>query len=252
MNSVRNNPEGDENQMATRQARREQFALTMQFQSTQTNTDTTMAKKRTEETAIADAPTKPKWPESTETRALPCPLRDADNKELLSDLAAAWNMMHLLQEEKKQAMKAFQLRIEEQESILAKLHGEVTSGTRVKDVECEWVFECAGIGDEGEQIFHPDMKTLFRKDTGDAVETKPITGADREMELALTDPVADEQALTAAGFSIVESGDVNRTPFLMVDSDTGAEYEVTGSSRAEALTNAVATLAKLRELQAKS
>lgn len=202
-------------------------------------------------TAIA-APTKPKWPESVETRSLPCPLRDADNKELLSDLAAAWNMMHLLQEEKKQAMKAFQVRIQEQESVLAKLHDEVTSGTRVKDVECEWTFECAGIDDEGAEIFHPDMKTLFRKDTGDVVETTPITGADREMELALTDPVADEQALTDAGFSIVESGDVNRTPFLMIDSDTGAEYEVTGDSRAEALTNAVKTLEKLQQLLAKS
>lgn len=52
------------------------------------------------------------------------------------------------------------------------------------EVQCRWIFECAGRDSStGEKIYSATHKTLFREDTGKAVEVIMMTGADHQLEL---------------------------------------------------------------------
>lgn len=198
-------------------------------------------------TAVAtEAPIRQDWPEATETRELTVKLSDEERIQSGLDLVEQMNKTTAITAEKKHAMKQFSIRIDKSKEAETRISEAVTSGIGRRQINCRWLWQTNAFDASGNAIFHSEMKTLVREDTGEVVECKPIVFEDRE----LFAPASAEEllevnmtALTDAGFSLIETPDDSHaeTPFVLVDPD-GDETPVEADSMAEAAVQARAIL----------
>jgi hypothetical protein len=126
------------------------------------------------------------WPEAIEKRSLFVTLNPSELESESRKLAATVPQIANLEREAKSSASQWKSRIDMVQVEQNRLSGIVSEGKEERPVECEWVFECSGVDADKNRIFHPEKKALFRKDTGEFVETRDITAEERQMSL-LTD-----------------------------------------------------------------
>lgn len=167
-----------------------------------------MAKKK--ETPATPAEMTPEqrqlcYPETTETRSLKVNITLDERNGYASELAKTVEDVHQLEEQKKATVSEFKSKIDSvmaRQSLVSQI---VRNGYEYRPVKCEWAFECAGVDSNGDRIFHPEKKTLFRQDTGESVEVQTMTETDRQPLLGKVLDVPAEDA-TAEG-EISEEGE---------------------------------------------
>lgn len=123
------------------------------------------------------------WPETGESRTLPVILTQPEIAEKGRELAGVVSKLENLEAERKSAISAYKAQIDSLTERQKRLTTMINEGEEDREVECFWAFECCGLDDSGEEVFHGDRKTLIRRDTGKVVLTMPITEADRQMTL---------------------------------------------------------------------
>lgn len=132
------------------------------------------------------------WPQQIEKRRLPVRLTVAELQAASDEIVETLRQIDSIEAEKKAAVTDFKAQLDAKKKRLLDLRATIQSKEDFREVECEWVFECAGIN--GSELT-PSMehKTLRRCDTGAAVTTVKITDADRQTALPLAgaDPMDD-------------------------------------------------------------
>ncbi len=137
--------------------------------------------------AVEEAP-KPDWPESTEKRLLSVVLNDAELKSASTQLARTIPDIMELEAQAKSAADTLKAKIKAIECQQTILSNVIRDGCEDRQVDCVWVYECAGVdGATSERIYHPEKKSLFRKDTGEFVECRDITNDERQMALPIAE-----------------------------------------------------------------
>lgn len=125
------------------------------------------------------------WPENKEKRILEVQLLSHERLAIAEENARLGNEKDQLEDNKKAAASRYKAQIEDVEARIRLNNTYVATGRRDKEVECHWLFEVAGFDSEGNPIEHADKKTLVRSDTGEAVEVRDITDAERQAALPL-------------------------------------------------------------------
>lgn len=191
-----------------------------------------------------NTPPRVDWPESTENRELGVTLSDEERIRHGLHLCDQLREAEALAEEKSATAKRYAAAIESKEKEIEETKDIFKTGKVRRNVPCQWKFQIHGLDAEGNGIYHSEMKTLVRDDTGEVVEVKPITQEDRQMNLGL-DPeerlAANTATLTGRGYTVKprpedEAGD---EPFVMVHGESGEETSIQADSIAEAVAKAV-------------
>lgn len=151
-----------------------------------------MPKKPDPQEKTVTAKPKYDWPEATEKRSLFVTLNPSELESESRKLAATVPQIANLEREAKSSASQWKSRIDLVQVEQNRLSNIVSEGKEERPVECEWVFECAGVDATTKQrIYHPEKKSLFRKDTGDFIESRDITSEERQMSL-ITEEAAEE------------------------------------------------------------
>ena len=193
--------------------------------------------------AIAtETPFRADWPESTETRELNVSLTDDQIIEQSRVLIDKLREVETLTAAKKASADNYKTRIEEVEQKIEDVSIVVKSGKDRRQVPCRWLWQTNNFDASGAAIFHSEMKTLIREDTGEVVEVKPITFEDRQVNLPLGDEETlemNQKAIMAAGYTLEETPDDStlESPFVMIAPD-GGETPIQADSMAEAAAKA--------------
>lgn len=103
-----------------------------------------------------------------ETRQLPVKLTEQELLKVADDLAAAELKIEELKVERSQLTADINAQVKERN---LKAH-TIDRGTEDRDVKCTWA-----------EDFHKNVKRLKRNDTGEEVDTRPMTAADRTQSL---------------------------------------------------------------------
>lgn len=198
-----------------------------------------------------ETPVRLDWPEATEVRPLDTDLNDDQIVTKARELVDSIRKVEALADQKKANAEHFKALIEDEEKRKDELQNIVKSGKDRTDTICRWHFQTNGINELGELLFHSELKTLVREDTGAVVEIKPITADDRQLHLQLGEVESLDsliQQLADAGFEVVETpgepGD-DEAPFLMVGLNGCSPIQA--DSMASALRLAVAELALMQD-----
>lgn len=155
-------------------------------------------KKDKPENVVAMTPAEEKpaprwvWPQNTEVRNLEVILQQHERLDLAMENSRHGLEKDQLEDNKKAAASRYKAQIEEVEATIRRNNTIISSGRREKDLKCEWLYEVAGFDSDGNQIEHPDKKTLIRLDNGEVVEIRDITENERQAALPLED-AAEEQ-----------------------------------------------------------
>ena len=130
------------------------------------------------------------WPESTERRPLFVTLKGVELGAFSRRLAETVPQITNLQRDAKASASQWKARIETLEVEQSRISGIITEGREERPVDCEWIFECAGIDSAtGERIHHPEKKTLVRSDTSEQIEIRDISSEERQMSLLPEEPI---------------------------------------------------------------
>jgi hypothetical protein len=156
------------------------------------------------------APTPGVYPQQTETRYLKVPLSTPEVANYSQEAARLVREIGDLEQEKKAVTSDFKAKIEDKgtrQSAIAKM---ILDGYQEKRVNCEWMFECAGLDTTtGKPILHPEQKALIRMDTNEVVEVCAMTDQDfNKRELAISDKPEGEKLEAPAGEEQQEEGEV--------------------------------------------
>ena len=113
----------------------------------------------------------PGQPES-ETRELPCELTATDLLRAGDAMAKCELAIEGLEENRKLANERAKKRVQTQVDRRNELAHMIATGTEVRDVRCVWI-----------EDFAHNVHRLIRQDTGDEVDTRAMTAADRQTDL---------------------------------------------------------------------
>lgn len=100
------------------------------------------------------------------------PLRVPRTPEELSELNAYAGLIAIQLDDQHQALRIAKERIKALETDQALLAAKLRDPFKLADVECRW-----------EITLEANAKTLVRMDTGESLETRPLSAEDREYEL---------------------------------------------------------------------
>jgi len=177
-----------------------------------------------------DTPIRQQWPESTETRTLQVTLPDTEVIERAQLLCKELREADDLANQKKASADHYKARIEAKEKEIEDSKAVVTSCKEDRPIVCRWIFETNGFTNEGAAIYHSEMKTLVRDDTGEYVAAMPITQSDRQMVLPLDESEATRanmEAIETAGYVLEETParaeDIDAA-FVLYRTDADADY----------------------------
>jgi hypothetical protein len=115
-------------------------------------------------------------PSYKETRTLPCRLTDSELLARGHEYSLKGHALGVKEAEKKAAMKRFAEEIEQIKLEGARLGDMVRTKTEHREIEVE-VYIDHSLG----------MARVSRLDTGETVETRPLTASERQMRLSLED-----------------------------------------------------------------
>jgi hypothetical protein len=127
-----------------------------------------------------------------------------------------------LEDAKRSTAKDYQARIEAVEKEIEEISLVVETGKTEGLVECEWLFETSGLDASGDPIYHSELKTLIRRDTGEFVAIERITQEDRQANLPLSDEEQREPnkaAIDAAGYTLEEAPEDSEWSFVLTGPD---------------------------------
>lgn len=186
------------------------------------------------------------WPENTEERELPVLLTAEETALKGADLVDMMQRVKAKQAEKSEKIGIFKAEIEALEEKVNGLGEIVSTRTERRIVGCRWEYQVNGVDSEGVHVPHSSMKTLFRLDTNEPIEQKPISQEELQMQLPLHEEEklsANLQKLDSDGWQIEEASDgaTHGEAFEMVHV-TGRRYALIGDSKAAAAENAVLKL----------
>ncbi len=152
-----------------------------------------------------------KWPEATETRHLPREYNDNDLARMATEMSVVIKKREDTKRRAKDAASAFKAEVDGLDTELAEYATDIKEGKGTESVLCQWEYETSGRDGDGAFIFHPEMKTLFRKDTGAVITVSPITDEERQMEMTLGSNAGEwtppEEPLGLPGPGESEAGD---------------------------------------------
>lgn len=135
------------------------------------------------------------WPESREPRQLFVDLKPEELAVASRLLAETVPHINSLEEAAKASAAQHKVGIQAVHVEQSRLSGLVTQKKEERKVDCAWIYECAGTDSQsGDKILHPEKKTLFRLDTGAAVEIRDIANEERQMSLIPEDKPDGETA----------------------------------------------------------
>lgn len=185
-----------------------------------------------------EAPIRPDWPEATERREVTVTLTDDERITVGLDHIKQIGRTTALTAEKKATAKQYSIEIDESKQKEAEISEAYLSGKARRMVSCTWKFQSNGYDANGVLLYHSELKTLVRDDTGEVVEIKPITAEDRQLILPLGEEESLEvhmAAITAAGYTLGETPNDSDhdEPFLLTAPD-GNETPIQADSMAEA------------------
>lgn len=178
----------------------------------------------------ADTPLRQQWPESTETRTLQVTLPDTEVIERAQLLCKQLREAEDLSNQKKASADRYKSLIEEKEKEIEDSKTVVTSCKEDRAIVCRWIFETNGFNAQGAAIYHSEMKTLVRDDTGEYVAAMPITQSDRQMVLPLDqneETRVNLDAIETAGYVLEETparAEDIETPFVLYRTDADGDY----------------------------
>jgi hypothetical protein len=172
--------------------------------------DAILAGKPSTTTLGVVAPTPGVYPQQTETRYLKVPLSTAEVANYSQEAARLVREIGDLENEKKAVMDGFKSRISDRQTRQVDISKMILDGYQEKRVECEWLFECAGLEtNTNKAIVHPEQKTLVRKDTNEVVEVAQMTDQDfNKRELAIEEQKDSDKLEAPAGEEQQEEGQV--------------------------------------------
>lgn len=182
------------------------------------------------------------WPESTEVRELNVELTEPQLIEQGRTLVDYLRECEDLVQKKKASADSFKSRIEAVEKKIEEVSLVVKSGKDRREMMCKWLFQTNGFDPAGEPIFHSELKTLVRSDSGEVVEIKPITSEDRQVNLPLGEEESLEinmKAITDAGHELKESPpDCELDSAFVLEGPDGSVTPIYADSLAEAAVEA--------------
>lgn len=139
-----------------------------------------------EQTAAAqEASSEHHWPENVETRDLPKEYSDADLAAKATEMSVIIKERESIKRQAKDAAAGYKAEIDALDTSLADYATDIKEGKGTERVACKWQYETSGKDGDGNFIYHPEMKTLYRVDTGAVVTVSPITPEERQMEMSL-------------------------------------------------------------------
>ncbi len=146
------------------------------------------------------------WPEQSETTSLMIKFDDHDLAEIAKLMGSIVTRRENIRTEKKNTAARLQAAIDDLDADLSGHAAALEAGGELRRVECRWNFERAGRDEAtGDLVFHPEMKTLVREDTGEVVRIVKITDEERQMDLTLE---AEEPDQTEPEFTEDDRGNV--------------------------------------------
>jgi len=130
------------------------------------------------------------WPARRQPVTLSVKLEEDEIVEQAHILTAALNGLDIIKSEAKSSADAYKARQEEQQNTINRSRTLIDRGTEDRSVECVWVYETAGLDEEGRVIIDSDRRTLVRLDTGEVVRHERIPEEDRQLSLFPEEPDA--------------------------------------------------------------
>lgn len=106
---------------------------------------------------------------------LKCDLTDAEIADAARELARANNRKGSIESQKKEVDAQLKAEIAAQESVISRLSALIESGHEYRNIDCRVELDTP----------EPGRKTVVRLDTGEIVNVKPMTDADRQMVIDL-------------------------------------------------------------------
>lgn len=130
------------------------------------------------------------WPARRQPVTLSVKLEESEVVEQAHILTAALAGLDIIKSEAKSSADAYKARQEEQQNTINRSRTLIDRGTEDRSVECVWVYETAGLDEEGRVIIDSDRRTLVRLDTGEVVRHERIPEEDRQLSLFPEEPDA--------------------------------------------------------------
>ena len=131
------------------------------------------------------------WPARRQSASLSVELSETEICEQAQILTAALSGLDELKSQAKSAADGYKARMEEQQNAVNRSRTLIDRGAENRSVECMWVYETAGLDEEGRVIIDSDRRTLVRLDTGEVVRHERIPEDDRQLSLFPEEPDAD-------------------------------------------------------------
>lgn len=129
------------------------------------------------------------WPEAREHAAIRLGYTDHEKAGEAEAMSNIVKEREALKTKAKNVAADFKAKIDTLDEELAGIADRITEGGPQRNVLCDWVYEAAGLDENGAIIYHPEKKTLIHWPSVTVVKITSITPEDMQASLDL--PVAE-------------------------------------------------------------
>lgn len=149
------------------------------------------------------------WREVTEDRKFNIDFTSEERDKLTNELVEVIKEIGSLEDSKKSAASSYKAKIDDATVHRDTIIDSIEKGSKEVKVSCRWAFQCSGLDENDNEIFHPEMKALIRADTNEVVEVIHMIEKDFEnQELALDDQKTEQNIVPFGPSTIDEDDDV--------------------------------------------
>lgn len=106
-------------------------------------------------------------------RTLPCLLTDEERREKAKELARHHIEIGRLSDEKKAVVDEYKHKISAHEAKVGEFSTQIHAGFESREIQCWWEMNTPSLG----------MKSLYRSDTGEFVESEKMTEVDAQFDI---------------------------------------------------------------------
>lgn len=132
------------------------------------------------------------WPTRGQTCELGVALTDEETVAEAHTLTAALAELDTIKSEAKASADAFKARLEEAQSAVNRSRVKIDKGTELREIECVWIYETAGMDQDGNVVIDPERRTLVRTDTFQPLRHERIPEEDRQLMMFPDETNAEE------------------------------------------------------------
>jgi ABC-type molybdenum transport system ATPase subunit/photorepair protein PhrA len=150
----------------------------------------------------------------TISKSLLCKLTDEERKDFGIKLATTLEEVQRVEEEKKRKADHYKDRIGGLQATADELRRKVSTGQEWRDVECVVILDEPAKG----------IKSISRTDTGEVIETKPMTDADKQLQLDLETGSREEKDAVIDNIVEIDAERVDDSEKQPGDAPAGDDY----------------------------